>query len=343
MHDSRKSRLFSRNSHAQKNKMSALRNHFDRVVVISLLEREDRRTRLLKNLSDCNLANADDLTWLEAVDGRAAALPDWWKAGAGAWGCRFSQLRVLQDAQRDSLENILILEDDAVFHPRTREWLDEIMPMIPADWGQFFLGGQHMKPPVRTTNPKLLEGRCITRTHAYVAHKSLFQTLIDLIQNDQDYQANPGRHIDHQFAEQQLKGTWKAYAPAWWFAGQDEGYSDIANDDPFSQRWWQEGSHYWHLPFIKTAGTPTPQSPLYRPEEAPPEKRIELILWLRKVARAAWERGLLPSCPASIDLPERLWPGGFLPADTPPAEIARLADFPANGLFVHPFSQKQNS
>ena len=319
--------------------MPRLRNHFDRIVVISLPERNDRRKRLVQNLEDCQLASPGDLTWLDAVEGRKATLPDWWKAGAGAWGCRFSQLQAIQEGQRDGLENILILEDDAVFHPRTREWLADIMEVLPADWGQLFLGGQHMQAPKKTCHPKLLEGCAITRTHAYAIHRPVFQTLIDLIQDDEDYRQNRGRHIDHQFADQQLKGTWKAYAPAWWFAGQSEGASDIANAALFPQRWWQEGRHYWKLPFIKTVGGTNLPTQIYLPEDAPPEKRIERILWLRKVAQTAWERGLLPSCPSTIDLPEELWPGGFLPADTPLSEIARLADFPANGLFPHPFSQ----
>ncbi|YCM42038.1 glycosyltransferase family 25 protein [Verrucomicrobiaceae bacterium 227] len=322
--------------------MATLPQHFDRIVVISLPERSDRRARLIQNLGDCHLATSDDLTWLDAVDGHKAERPSWWQSGAGAWGCRFSQLKALQEAQRDGLENVLILEDDAIFHRRTNEWLEEIMPILPDDWGQLFLGGQHMQPSEKTDQPKLILGRCITRTHAYAVHRRLFQTLIDLIQDDTDYQANPGRHVDHQFAEQQLKGTWKTYAPAWWFAGQDEGLSDIADAVSFPQRWWQEGSYYWQLPFIKTSGEQKHQTKIYIPGEAPPLKRIELILWLRTVAREAWERGLLPSCPATIDLPEKLWPGGFKPADTTPAEISRLADFPANGLFAHPFSQQAN-
>ncbi len=318
--------------------MPSLLNYFDRVTVISLPERKDRRERLLKNLTTCGLAQSDDLTWLDAVDGHKADLPSWWKAGAGAWGCRFSQLAAIESAQRDGLQNILILEDDAVFHPRAGEWLDDIMKILPDDWGQFFLGGQHMQRPHSSDHPKLLKVRSLTRTHAYAVNHTLFQTLIDLIKNDQDYQDNPGRHVDHQFAEQQSQGAWKTYAPAWWLAGQDEGLSDIANDTPFPRRWWQEGKHYWKLPFIKISQDAAPhlQDQLYQPEQAPPSNHLKRMLWFRKVASEAWERGLLPSCPPLPDLTDDLWPGGFSEAD--PARIQHLADYPSNGLFPHPFS-----
>jgi GR25 family glycosyltransferase involved in LPS biosynthesis len=150
--------------------MSTLLNHFERITIISLPERDDRRESLLKNLTTYGLAEPTDLTWLEAVEGRNVDLPSWWKSGPGAWGCRFSQLAAIESAQRDGLNNLLILEDDVVFHPRAGEWLDDIMGILPNGWGQLFLGGQHMLPPKATKHPKLLEGKCITRTHAYAVN-----------------------------------------------------------------------------------------------------------------------------------------------------------------------------
>ena len=321
--------------------MEKFLKHFDRVTVISLPERNDRRERLLKNLTSCGLAEPDDLTWLDAVDGRQAELPSWWKAGSGAWGCRFSQLAAIESAQRDGLKNLLILEDDAYFHRRAGEWLDDIMAILPADWGQLFLGGQHMRPPKPSDHPKIFEGTCITRTHAYAINRPLFQTLIDLIKDDQDYKDNPGRHVDHQFGEQQSLGTWKAYAPAWWLAGQDEGLSDIANCAPYPRRWWQEGRHYWKLPFVRVSQQDSEETKLhlYQAEKPPPTQEAEAILWLRDVAREAWNRGLLPSCPSSLNLPKDTWPGGFVEANAAPSKIRTLADFPANGLFPHSFSK----
>ena len=145
--------------------MSQLLDHFERLVVISLPERAERRARLQTHLTKTHLAKPDELKWVEAVDGRKENIPSWWQSGAGAWGCRLSHLKVLRQAQQDQLENILILEDDVVFHPRSPDWLASVMPHLPTDWGQFFLGGEYHKAPSKTKSPLLVESHGITRTH----------------------------------------------------------------------------------------------------------------------------------------------------------------------------------
>jgi len=223
--------------------MSALLKHFDRIAVISLPDRADRRERLLANLSKTGLASSDDITWIEAVDGYKEKKPDWWKSGAGAWGCRFSQLIAIESAQRDGLKNVFIIEDDAIFHPRTAEWLESTMALLPEDWDQFFLGGQHMMPVSPTSDPKLVKANYVTRTHAYAVNASIFQTLIDRIGDNEEYKKRPGWHVDHQYGLYQCEGLVKAYAPSWWMAGQDEGLSNIA-EQSYGLRWWQVGLHY---------------------------------------------------------------------------------------------------
>ncbi|MFK7911693.1 MAG: glycosyltransferase family 25 protein [Akkermansiaceae bacterium] len=319
--------------------MHHLLKHFDRIVVISLPDRSDRREKLLANLTACGLATEDDITWFDAVDGRVENIPSWWETGPGAWGCRFSQLNVIQQAQRDGLESVLIIEDDAVFHPRAGEWLDATMPLLPADWGQFFLGGQHMKSPIATGHPMLVRANGTTRTHAYAVNQRAYQLIIDQVANDEEYKKRPGWHVDHQFGYCQINGYWKAYAPTWWMAGQDEGESNIVRSN-FGRRWWQEGKHYWKLPFVSHNLRPEEVgSYLYLPEMPTPQNEGELALWLRRAARSAWQLGKLPAYDSrvvSCEAVSRLWPSGIREIHSQ-QELAELADYPANGLFPHPF------
>jgi len=321
--------------------MSKLLNHFDRVVVISLPPRTDRRERLLANLTECGLAQENDITWFDAVDGSQAEIPDWWKSGPGAWGCRFSQLEVIEQAQRDGLENVLIIEDDAVFHPRAGEWLDSTMPLLPDDWGQFFLGGQHLAPPIKTDEPKIVKGRSITRTHAYAVHRRAYQVITDHVRDDEEYRKHPGMHIDHHMGACQTHGYWTAYAPSWWMAGQDEGRSNIAQTE-FERRWWQEGNHYWKLPFIAVSDSETHEDFLCLNKTPAPETNAEICIWLRHTAQHAWLEGKLPAYRASTldqELVSKLWPGGIRTSQTE-SQLAELVDYPSNNLFPHPFTSK---
>jgi hypothetical protein len=320
------------------------RDHFDRIAVISLPQRSDRRERLTTNLRQRGLAEDSDLTWVDAVDGHQATLPTWWQAGPGAWGCRASQLAVLESAQRDGLETVLILEDDAHFHQRSQEWLAMIMPLVPGDWDFLFLGGQHMAEPRRTHDPRLLKGTAITRTHAYAVHCRAFSSLIEQVSDLSAYQAHSGWHIDHQYARGIYDGRWLAYAPAWWLAAQEEGESDIGQHT-FSRRWWITGDHYWRLPFVSVSETNINTEWVYHPEisdDTVPENTLARALWLRNVAHEAWMQGRLPACPVSAEEITRLWPGGHRSISSL-AELAQLADYPANRLFSHPFVTTTNT
>ncbi len=319
-------------------------DHFDRIAVISLPHRADRRERLLANLRQRGLAEEHDLTWAEAVDGRREPLPPWWKQGPGAWGCRASQLAVLEAARRDGLETVLILEDDAHFHHRAAEWLDMLMPLLPDDWDFFFLGGQHMRAPTPTADPRLLRGRGISRTHAYAVHRRAFDSVIQNVGDRSLYEAPPRlQHIDHQFADGHSSGLWRAYAPAWWLAAQEEGQSNIARQ-AYPRRWWVPGSHYWRLPFVQPPQAGAGAEWIYQPENAEaeiPPDQLSRAFWLRRIAVEAWRQGRLPSCPLNPEEISRLWPGGH--RSTPSlAELAHLADYPANRLFPHAFASASN-
>jgi len=64
--------------------MTPLKQYFDRIAIISLPDHEDRRQQILTNLTTLGLATPEELTWVDAVDGRKAEIPSWWKAGHGA-------------------------------------------------------------------------------------------------------------------------------------------------------------------------------------------------------------------------------------------------------------------
>ncbi len=322
--------------------MHAFARHFDRTVVISLPDKTERRERLLLDLTACGLACEDTVVWQKAVNGHVGTLHTLWKQSPGAWGCRASHLQALQEAVAAGVETLLILEDDACFHPRTAQWLAELMPLLPEDWDLFFLGGQHMTAPSATAHPKLQLGRRIGRTHAYAIHCRAFAKLIEAVGSLEEYQANPSWHVDHQLGSGMLSGRWKAYAPAWWLAGQEEGASSISGRE-LSRRWWQQGHGGWLLPFAILPEDATPQaySPWLLWADAPDRwetlGRMQQAQFLRSAAEAAWEQGSLPGCRLPEDYILPLWPAGVRKVHSVP-QMQEIADFPLNGLFPHSFN-----
>lgn len=321
--------------------MTKLSDHFERVIVISLPQREDRRRRLKNHLTKTGLARGKDIHWLSAVDGKKASIPEWWHAGPGAWGCRASQLKALQSAQNDGLANVLILEDDVTFHPRASSWLEETAPLLPPNWDFFFLGGQHLIDPLPTEHPKLLQGRFITRTHAYAVNQRSYSSIIAQVEDENDYREHSSWHIDHQYGHYQQEGKWQSYAPAWWLAGQDSGVSDISPlTDP--QRWWPAGKYQWQLPFIQVPVELRNEKSLYFCEAPLEKSQMKLALFLRDTATEAFRQGKLPACNLPDSTLKKLWSAGTINASTLPT-LQALADYPANHLFNHPFNDPLSS
>ena len=92
----------------------ALTDSFERIYVINLPYKGDRRERLTSHLGALGLADPKALTWVRALSGDWCPPPAWFKAGNGAWGCLQSHIRIVQDAIMDGIDNFLVLEDDVL-------------------------------------------------------------------------------------------------------------------------------------------------------------------------------------------------------------------------------------
>lgn len=197
--------------------------HVDAVVVLNLPHRTDRLAQFLNGLPD-------DWPWpkptiVPAIDGRDLPLPPGWTAGPGAFGCRESHVKVLQDAFLGGLGAILVLEDDAVFVPDLgARWrvLD-----VPGDWQMIMIGGQHIRPPT-PAGPGLVRCHDTRRTHAYVARDTGIRNLLAT------WQTCAG-HIDHELPA--LQREIPVYGIDPWLAGQAAGWSDITCTE-VPERFW---------------------------------------------------------------------------------------------------------
>ena len=211
------------------------RTVFERVCVINLDRRPDRWREFLERLpADWPFAPP---TRVSAVDGTLCPPPDWWRPGAGAWGCYRSHARVIEQALCEGVSSLLILEDDATFPPDFTPRALSFLGRLPPDWQMLYLGGQHLRtrtrPPTRLAED-LYRPFNVNRTHAYALRGDMREVVYRHL-NGRDWRA--GHHIDHHYGRLHMEQRHRIYCPAAWLVGQDEGRSDIAAR-AFKTRFW---------------------------------------------------------------------------------------------------------
>jgi len=111
---------------------------FDRVYIISLASRDDRRREVTRELTRVDLApGAGMVQFFDAVKpADAGSFPS-----VGARGCFMSHLSILEEAENDGVGALLILEDDVAFVRDVAEKLPITVPLLrEGNWGVFYGG-----------------------------------------------------------------------------------------------------------------------------------------------------------------------------------------------------------
>jgi hypothetical protein len=204
-----------------------LKNYFDRVVVVNLKRRPDRLACFMAAVRESNWPFKQPVVFA-AVDGNMAPPPDEWKSGAGAWGCMRSHLRILEQAMMDGVDKLLILEDDACFTDQFPQKVAEFLAVVPDDWDQLMLGGQHVNT---NGNPKLVKPgvyRCTDceRTHCYAIRGEFLRKLYQRWAGVGEFSGEV--HCDWIMGRNpEMQCQHKVYAPERFLVGQERGKSDI--------------------------------------------------------------------------------------------------------------------
>lgn len=341
-----------------------LNEAFERIVVINLAHRVDRRERLQRHLSKCGIVDSATVVWTRAVCGDWTPPPAWWGAGNGAWGCLMSHLRIAQDAVHDKLASYCVLEDDVVFHGRAPEMIEPFIKQLPSDWGQVYLGGQFLHREPEKISPWVVRPCNVNRTHAFALSRETIPRFMQHIMNAPDYfelcPDDQGTvtidrncfHMDHQLGQAHERVEWNTYAPLWWLAGQDEGSSSVSGRTNATLWWhWRERGHMLPFFFLEH-GASKPQRALARRHLHPGNNTIgdsltdigldkelsddALLNWLRMIAEEAMELWKLPGFEVSEKNPDlgnrvrKLWEPGLLEVDE--FLMSAVGDYPFNGF-----------
>ena len=204
-----------------------LKHFVDRVYVINLKRRPDRLRAFFKRLEQYGWPFKEPIVY-QAIEGDKVGVPPEFTQGGGAYGCRMSHLRILQDCLMEDVSSVMILEDDADLCEGFPEKVAAFLEKVPSDWEGIMLGGQHHAPPIATGIDGVVRVRYAQRTHCYIARPSYMKAL-------QRRWGNATVHIDWLMRDWQHQHV--VYAPDPWLVGQAGGRSDIRGAEK-PVEWW---------------------------------------------------------------------------------------------------------
>ena len=124
-------------------------------------------------------------------------------------------------------ESVLVFEDDVIWKPDAWEQLKRFMEIVPSDWDQLMLGGQHLEA-AEPVSSGVVRCRNTQRTHAYAIRGEAMKSLLGLW-------FTCSVHIDWAMGPWQK--NWKVYAPDPFLFGQSGGKSDISGNHNERKFW----------------------------------------------------------------------------------------------------------
>lgn len=155
------------------------KDFFERIYVVNLPNRTDRRKRIVAELEKVGLPLTQN-----RVEIFPAIRPD--NAGdfpnIGARGCFLSHLAILKQAKNDGLSNVLIMEDDLVISNLFREHEEFLVKELQqTDWGIVYLGHPH---PFKNQSEVTLQRftGMLKTTHFYAVNGVVISQLIEFLE-----------------------------------------------------------------------------------------------------------------------------------------------------------------
>ena len=187
------------------------------IFYINLEHRIDRKEHVEKELLNIGLKEVQRFNAIKMEN--------------GAIGCSMSHLRILQDAQKNNLDHILIVEDDITFlDPELfKNQLNKFFETHKNDWDVVLLAGNNMPPYKNIDDTCIQVTRCQTTT-GYIVNGHYIKTLLQNVKIGLTHLINkPAEHAKYAidkywFILQQLY-KWYLIVPL--TVVQREDYSDI--------------------------------------------------------------------------------------------------------------------
>jgi GR25 family glycosyltransferase involved in LPS biosynthesis len=191
-----------------------INTYFDRIFIINLKRRQDRKEQMISKLKKANITNYE---FVEAIDGTQQPCLSLYNLkiksgqfaeGPGAFGILYSALKVLTYSKMKKFKNILILEDDAIFHKDFTPTFNTRIKNIP-EWKLLYFGtSMHNwrfkeRCQINQINQYLKAEGTIPGAFAIGINQSIFQELINYIMvSRKPWDLEPLRNINTKYHNQ---------------------------------------------------------------------------------------------------------------------------------------------
>ena len=213
-------RSFTKNIHYSESFKKGLHfysslNYLDKILIINLKHREDRKNEILQELNKFQIEK-DKIIFIEAV----------YNKEDGALGCTASHIKCMEYALNNNLDNVLILEDDYDFCKNINLFNIELTKFLASNvnWDVLLLNMSEHGPPlnIKTHLNDVYINLWSHSAAAYIMKKSIFKDRIINLRNSLN--SGKGPH-DFHWNNLRLKYDW--YINKKILGYQRESYSDI--------------------------------------------------------------------------------------------------------------------
>lgn len=185
-------------------------NFFDKIYCINLKERKDRWDECLSNFEKYEINNYERFDAIKIN----ADLPSKKK---GQIGCALSFTSCVKEAINKNYNQILILEDDFIFHDEKNELFNKFSKSIndlPVDWDCLYLGGTvgdfYGILPFNKFTDNLFKLKCAHTTHSIAFSRKGMLKMVNFFKDKQNWQVeliNNYEAIDIFLAKDYQKNT----------------------------------------------------------------------------------------------------------------------------------------
>lgn len=208
----------------------------DKVTIISHPSRKKEKEKLINALERESLISRDRICTQKAILGAELPPPDCWKGSAGAWGRILSHSAAIQEAYGEGVNNLLILEDDALLKEGCASYLSDFLEQVPVSVSLTHLGGRHCGEPKRHF-PGGVISKGVETTQGYIIKRSLMSYFLQHILYFPDYKDNEWS-LGKQIRNASTRGNWEVAAPRWSIIGEQSGKSTITGITSNRENWW---------------------------------------------------------------------------------------------------------
>lgn len=208
---------------------SSLNNFFEHIFCLNLDERKDRWEQCQSEFAKHGIENVERFSAIRGtslnlplsnnIDERGHVHPPHINGiNVAGIGGNMSNLFMIRTAKRSGYRNILLLEDDVVFHESLNEEFNKIIPQIPETWDMLYLGGNHFASRPSKVTENLYRVRCTVCLHAVAINHTMYDRLIEKL-------VDVSRPTDCNYADLQKSSNCLVTNPH--LAWQRGGYSDV--------------------------------------------------------------------------------------------------------------------